>query len=262
MTAAPASTTPSPAPRPAVQADRRASAVNRASVRPAAARASGAAPLATRSVAPRSSSRTSAERSPRAPAVSSLSPTTGGHRHPRHEGAAGKERGEQHRPGGREQPPGDQDRQPTGDDRARDGEDDPEGEVLHGVDVGDHPGQEIAAPEAGKPLRRQHFEAPPDRHPDVGQGTEHCVVGDQSLAVAEEPAADAERTDGHHGDPEGQHRRHLRRPRDEPAAHPQEPDRTDGREGCEQSGPGELGRGPDAASRPPDAAASAQRPRR
>ena len=92
------------------------------------------------------------------------------------------------------------------------------------------PGEQVAAPEAGQPLRRQHLEPAPDGHPDVGQGPEHGVVGDQPLGVAEEPAPDAEGADGHDGDLEGQDRRHLRRPGDEPAADAQQPDGADRRE--------------------------------
>ena len=168
-----------------------------------------------------------------------LSAATGDGGQPRDNGRAQHQGDQQDDSGRGQQPPGDQHRHPAGDHRCADRQDHPECEVLHRVDVGHQPGQQVTAPEAGHPLGREHLEPPPHDDPHVGEHPEHGVVGEQPLGVPEEPAADAERTHGDDRDLEGEHRWHLGGAGDQPPAHREEPDRAQGGERAEQRRAGE-----------------------
>ncbi len=119
-------------------------------------------------------------------------PAVGGDADQRHGDAAEEQAGSQY-PGRR-----DQDQQAGGDrsgadehrrERRREAADE---QILHGVNVADQPGQQVAGAERAEPGGRQPFQAAVDRDPHIGQDPERDVMRAEPLAVPEDTAADAE----------------------------------------------------------------------
>ncbi len=150
-------------------------------------------------------------------------------REPRHDGGRQHEgHGQDHR-GGRQHPPQQDDGRDAHDQRDAEGGNHPEDQVLHGIDVVDHAGQEVTTPERGQARGRQPLEPLVDLHPQVGEEPEGGVVADQALLVAQEPTGQPEELHGHDGHRQGGLVRVLCRLRDQPGGRAQETDvRRDG----------------------------------
>ena len=101
--------------------------------------------------------------------------------------------------GARQHPPHDRHRQQPDHHRSAERGDDPDDQVLLGVDIPDDPGQEVAAPERRQAGGRQPLEALVDLHPEVSEQPEGGVVADQPLPVAEEAARQPEELHGDNG---------------------------------------------------------------
>ena len=148
---------------------------------------------------------------------------------PRHDGGRQHQgHGQDHR-GGRQHPPQQDDSRDADDQGDAERGNHPEDQVLHGVDVLDHTGQEVTTPERRQSGRRQPFELLVDPHSQVGEEPEGGIVADQALLVAQEPTGQPEELDGHDGHRQGGLVRVLRRLRDQPGCRAQETDvRRDG----------------------------------
>ena len=84
------------------------------------------------------------------------------------------------------------------------GRDDPDDQILEGVDVLHDAGQQVAPPERRQTGGGQPLQPLVHLDPEVGQQPEGRVVTDQTLLVPEETAGQAEELDADDGD--GQHR--------------------------------------------------------
>ena len=85
------------------------------------------------------------------------------------------------------------------------GIDDPDVEVLERLDVGDDPGEQVAAPARRQPGRGERLDRGEEPDPQVGQDRERRAVGHVPLEVAERGPPDGEDADG--GDRRGRPRR-------------------------------------------------------
>ncbi|WP_244255784.1 hypothetical protein [Rathayibacter sp. VKM Ac-2760] len=93
---------------------------------------------------------------------------------------------------------------------------DPQRHVLLRVDVCDHTGDEITAPDPAEPVRRHGHEPLVDAGAQLGQCAEGRVVPGEPLQVAEERPRQRERAHADHGHREEEDRRLLRRAHDQP----------------------------------------------
>ena len=63
---------------------------------------------------------------------------------------------------------------------------DPQNQILQGIDVLNHPGQEVTAPERRQAGGCQTLESLVDLHPQVRQQPEGGIVANQALLVSKE----------------------------------------------------------------------------
>ncbi len=89
-------------------------------------------------------------------------------------------------------------------------------QVAHGVGVVDQPAQVVVAPRAPGPRRAVPDQRPPQPHPQLAGLPEGRVVGDQPLQVPQHPLGQPEGAHTHHGHGQGEDRRLLRGPGDQP----------------------------------------------
>ena len=98
-------------------------------------------------------------------------------------------------------------------------DDDPDVEVLERLDVGDDPGQQVAAPTGRQARRRERFDRGEEPDPQVGQDRERGAMGHVSLEIAERRPADGQHPDRGDGQRDLGHVAHDRGLRDEIRRH-------------------------------------------
>ena len=118
--------------------------------------------------------------------------------------------------GARQHPPHNRHRHDTDHHRGTERGDDPDDQVLLGVDIPDDPGQEVAPPERRQAGGRKPLEALVDLHSEISEQPEGGIVADQPLAVAEEAAGQPEELHGDNGQGQSSLVGMLGRPGDEP----------------------------------------------
>ena len=98
-------------------------------------------------------------------------------------------------------------------------DDDPDVEVLERLDVGDDPGQQVAAPTGRQAGRGERLDRGEEPDPQVGQDRERRAMGHVPLEVAESGPADGQHPDRGDGQRDLGHVAHDRGPRDEVGRH-------------------------------------------
>ena len=144
------------------------------------------------------------------------------------------------RAGGRHEQRRDHDRDPAGHDRDERRGDAAQEQVLHRVDVAHHAGEEVAAPvplDASRDLRLERAE---EGAPHAREHAERQVVRLESVEVASDRPADAERPHGDHRHGELQDRRVLRGARDHVAGERHEADAEEHRQRAQRDRQGEA----------------------
>ena len=98
-------------------------------------------------------------------------------------------------------------------------DDDPDVEVLERLDVGDDPGQQVAAPTGRQACRGERLDRGEEPDPQVGQDRERRAMGHVPLEVAESGPADGQHPDRGDGQRDLGHVAHDRGLRDEVGRH-------------------------------------------
>ena len=98
-------------------------------------------------------------------------------------------------------------------------DDDPDVEVLERLDVGDDPGQQVAAPTGRQACRGERLDRGEEPDPQVGQDRERRAMGHVPLEVAEGGPADGQHPDRGDGQRDLGHVAHDRRLRDQVGRH-------------------------------------------
>ena len=113
-------------------------------------------------------------------------------------------------------------------------------QVPHGVDVRAHPGQYLAAAQAGQRVGAGGRQDPVEMGAQGGHAPQGGVMGDKTLAIAQHGAANPEEAHHDRGDPQGGDIGHLGGSSNEPGGDPGQGDGAEQPQATSEDGQGEA----------------------